>query len=210
MIQTVLFDLCEVYLQGLVGVERELSNILGLNAQEILTTHLKGEKLILLFEGKISEDEYWARVITDNDYPSRVPGYASTHEFLKAAIRRNFTEIAGTRTVIEWLKERGYSLGFLSDHAQEWVEYVESVHPLKSLFAVRCYSFQTGATKKKPQSFQAALARCNADPKTTLFIDDQMTNLVNASSPPVNILHTHRFIDAPSLEQTLLGFGIRL
>jgi len=84
---TIIFDLAEVYLKGLVGVEHILEPILGLSAREIFPK-LKGDNMVALFHGEISEDEYWHNIIDKN-------GWEVENSVLKKAIRQNFEEIEG-------------------------------------------------------------------------------------------------------------------
>ena len=206
MIETILFDLSEVYIQGILGVEKEISSKVGMD-QEKVRASLQGEKLIDLFEGKMSENVYLARTLAENGYPSRVAGHF-TSDIVKDAIRNNFKELPGTKDIIEKLNKAGYKLGLLSDHAREWIEHIESVHPLAQLFPMRCYSFEIGYTKKSPESFKQALARLKANPETTLFIDDRQVNLEVAGS--VGIRYLHHFSDAASFASALPEFGIKL
>ncbi len=57
MIETFIFDLSEVFISGLVGIEWELSKIFMENPQDILKS-FTGEHLDLLCCGLISENDY--------------------------------------------------------------------------------------------------------------------------------------------------------
>ena len=98
MITTIIFDLSEVYLTGFLGAERHLEKLLGIKAGKI-RPGLIGADLDALFNGKLTEDEYWARVIGKNNW--NVSASA-----LKRAVRRNFVEIEGTRKIIEQIGEK--------------------------------------------------------------------------------------------------------
>ena len=69
-IQTIIFDLAEVYLQGLIGIESHISNMFNIDlpSKLINSLHISGEKLLQLFKGKITEQEYWLSVINKNNY----------------------------------------------------------------------------------------------------------------------------------------------
>ena len=96
----------------------------------------------------------------------------------------------------------------LSDHAREWVDYIERQFQLSVLFPRRFYSFEIGYTKKQPQSFRHALRYTDADPQTTLFVDDSQRNIDVAQSRDVGIAHTHRFESQVSLYRFLQSYGI--
>jgi len=201
MIRYILFDLSEVFINGLKGIEPEIARLTSKRPEDIID-HLMGDKLNTLFEGKISEEEYWGQVIDEGEYEI-------TPELFKSIARKYFDiEIPGTKEILARLKPKGYVIGLLSDHTREWIEYVEEKHSFMGLFDVRCYSFQAGHTKLASQSFEYALGRMGADPSQTLFIDDQAKNLVVAQS--AGIKYVHHFTDSESLEKALIEMNIRL
>ena len=201
MIETVLFDLAEVCMHGMIGIEKEIANAADFTEEEVYP-HLRGEKIYDLFRGKITEDEYWRKVIEQGNYKMPL-------KFFKKTIRNNFQETPGIRRIIEALKRRDYQLGLLSDHAREWIEYIEPRFSIINFFPTRCYSFESRYIKKiDPESFQYALQRLNANPKSTLFIDDNPNNIKMAQR--VGIHYAHRFINTKILENIMLEFGIEL
>jgi len=149
-----------------------------------------------------------------NKYPEQVPieGHQSipTIEFLKQTVRKNFTEIPGTARIVQALKDAGYNVGLVSDHAREWVQHYELNYPINQLFGARCYSFEEGMTKRNPELFKRALSKANARPGTTLYIDDRMFNINTATSKEVGIKYWHQFTDAANLEEALKDFDIKL
>ncbi|MBI2673090.1 hypothetical protein HYX19_02420 [Candidatus Woesearchaeota archaeon] len=112
MIRTIIFDLAEVYLKGFMGIEHHLEAVLNIDAKEIWNKLRNGSEFIELMTGKITEDEFWKKVLIRNRWNVEI-----LH--LKKAIRNNFCEIKGTRKIIETLKSKGYKLGLLSDHSKE-------------------------------------------------------------------------------------------
>jgi len=60
-ITTIIFDLSEVYLKGLIGVEHYLEPVLKMEPKEIYSK-LIGENFGKLMHGKITEDEYWQEI----------------------------------------------------------------------------------------------------------------------------------------------------
>lgn len=208
LVDTVLFDLGEVYINGMIGIERKIAHKLGV-AEEVVWKHLNGEKLTRLFKGETSEADYWEAVIREGGYSAVVEGRA-TSEFLADSMRRNFTEVQGTADVIRSLAQAGYRIGLISDHVREWIAYCEKHFPLQDLFSIRCYSFESGYTKKQPESFHYALKRSDASPDRTLLIDDKKGNIKIAQSPDVNIRYAHQFVDAASLMTALPEYGILL
>lgn len=210
VIRTVLCDLGEVCLNGMVGSEKEIARAMALKPATVWEQmHVEDAVYLrLLFQGRLSEDEYWRTIIEKSGYPAHVDG-VPTPEFLKSAMRKNFTKIPGTADVIKAVKEAGYTVGLISDHAREWVAYCEQQFPeLAELFGVRCYSFDCGCTKKHPESFLHALGRLGADPATTLLIDDNEKNGRVAQAHPVNIRYFHRFVDARALRRAFQDYNM--
>lgn len=200
MIQCIIFDLSEVLIAGLVGIEKELSRELAVPEQEILPCFVDGtfEQLLM---GSIPEEVYLAHVIAKGQWPMDVPR-------LKAAIRRNFhNRVAGT---IELLMDLacGYRLALLSDHAREWIAYIRAVHPFLGVFHHTFFSFDLKGTKDDPGTFARALDAMCLSPASCLFIDDNPTNVGVAES--VGIVGI-RFVDAvrlaAELETVLTGNG---
>jgi putative hydrolase of the HAD superfamily len=199
-VDTVIFDLADVCVRGLKGLEYVLSACTGIDPDK-LSEALRGERLNAVFEGRISEHDYLKGVLKDINL--KVPLF-----FIKPIIRRNFREVRGTKYIIEGLKSNGYRIGLLSDHVKEWVEYIEAKHDFLQLFDTRCYSFDSRITKKHPESFRYALDRLEADPDKTLFVDDTPKNLEVAAS--AGIKHVHQFISADSLRKDLSSHGVYL
>lgn len=178
MINTIIFDLSEVYLQGLLGVERNLSKILNISEEEILLG-LNISELMNLFKGEISEDIYLENVIEKN-------GWEVSKEKLKKNIRKNFKEIEGTRRIIEMLKNKGFKLGLCSVHVKEWIEYCEEKFEFQKLFNHIYYSFQKGICKPNKLAYEIILYELNSIPEECIFIDDSVTNIFSAREMGIN------------------------
>lgn len=174
MIRAIIFDLSEVLLRGLMGLEDRLEPLLKIPAKEIYEK-FHNENLTLLFSGRISEIEYWKSLIKQNNWDIEV----ST---LKRLVRNNFTEIKGTREVIEKLKDSGFKIGLLSVHAKEWIEFCEQKYNYYKLFDEIVYSFEIGELKPAREPFEMILKKLGANPQECIFIDDSQRNLSTADS----------------------------
>lgn len=84
-----LFDCSEVLLRGLKGTEELLAVETGIAPRNI-HEQFHDPAINQLFVGNISEDEYWETLITRYGWDIDVSSP-------KAAVRKNFAEIAGTR-----------------------------------------------------------------------------------------------------------------
>lgn len=192
MITTVIFDLSEVYLHGLLGTEHRIAPLVYRLPQDVFA-QLKGPVLTDFFHGKISEEEYWRRTAAEYDWPLSV-------SFLKQAVRDNFTEIPGTRAIIEDLRTRGVRLGLLSVHAREWVDYCQQRFRYHELFDARAYSFEAGVSKPDLRAYQEVVERLSVFPSGCVYIDDQEENL---QVPRKMGMHAIRFHDAAQLRRDL-------
>ena len=197
-INTIIFDLSEVYLNGLYGTHIRINEKYGAK----LGDHdmWKMSELRELFTGQITEDQYWQSVINKFDINADIEG-------LKQAVRENFKEIEGTRNIIESLNTNGYKLGLLSDHARDWVQHCETNFDYHKLFHSVLYSFEVETCKPDRLVFEKILEKLEAQPEQTLFIDDWPANLTEASKLGIK---TIQFTSAESLSKELKKAGIKI
>ena len=174
MIHTVIFDLSEVIIAGVVGVDQALAPVLNVPPEQIFPS-LGGRPFWELLCGEIDEETYFRKVLDRR-------GWTGDIDSIKKAIRSNFhNEVEGTREVLEGLAQE-YRLILLSDHAREWIEYIEQIHPILELFDRRFYSFDLGSIKKDPDTFRKVLSAIDCTPDEVLFIDDQIRYVETAQS----------------------------
>lgn len=197
MIKTIIFDLAEVYLTGMKDVEFLLEPLLKVPA-DVIGKQLHDENLNELFNGKISEDEYWKKIIVKNSW-------GVDAEILKEAVRNNFREIEGTRDIINELKQRGYELGLLSVHTKEWIDHCEKRFNYHRLFNSIMYSFEVAISKPYLDAYKLLLAKMNAIPSESLFIDDSLENIASARQLGIN---TVQFQNADQLRSELQKMNI--
>jgi FMN phosphatase YigB (HAD superfamily) len=199
MTQCIIFDLSEVLIAGLVGIEKELSRELAIPEQEILPCFVD-EVFKQLLVGSIPEEVYLAHVIAKGRWPTDVAR-------LEAAIRRNFhNTVEGTTDILTDLA-CGYELALLSDHAREWISYIKAVHPFMGMFRHASFSFDLKGTKEHPATFLKALDAMSMSPEECLFIDDNLTNIRVAESVGIPSI---RFLNAEQLAVELAARGIRV
>ncbi|MBI1878851.1 MAG: HAD-IA family hydrolase [Chloroflexi bacterium] len=198
MIQTLIFDLSEVIISGLVGIELPLSKKLQLPAEKILAA-FGGTPLQALCCGELTEDEYLRQVLLAQQW-------SLSPVELKQVIRQNFHEqIPGTVPLLETLAGH-YELVLLSDHAREWVEYIRAVHTL-AMFKFIFFSYEIGQTKRTPSTFQKVLKQIGRRPEACLFIDDSLTNIKAAEAAGITGI---QFESAAQLRQALAQRSIQV
>lgn len=196
-INTIVFDLSDVYLHGLAGIEKHINKKIKKNVKH---TDLFMVELHHLFHGEITEDVYWEAVIKKREWNISI-------EELKSAVRANFKEIKGTRNIIENLRKQGYKMGLLSIHAKEWVDYCEDQFDYHKLFDVVTYSFNIQLCKPEKKTYEYLLDKLGVKAQNSLFIDDNNDNIVAAQELG---MHAIQFTSAHSLKEKLKGININL
>lgn len=172
-----IFDLSEVLIAGLYGVQRELAPVVGRSEDEVLEC-FGGADFEELLIGRLDEESYLARILARERWPLDVP-------YLQAAIRRNFhVEVEGMAALLDKLAGR-VDLVLLSDHAREWVAYIRALHPIWGLFRRAFFSYELGSLKEDPATFAIVLKRLGRAPGECLFVDDNPVNVRSAEAAGV-------------------------
>jgi len=211
-IDCIMFDLSEVLMDGIKNLADAIETALkekgfsADNLNEQITADLLKAKddvefgLVSLFVGKSSEKDFFSNFLRLGDYPLLV-------EDMMKLTRENFKEYEHSRALLEKLKSQGYPLALLSDHAREWIEYIEPKSSFMEFFDQRVYSFDSGHVKKEPKAFEYALKKAGAAAEKTLFIDDLQPNLeVAKEAGIINVLHYTGYDD---LVKAFAELGIR-
>jgi HAD superfamily hydrolase (TIGR01509 family) len=174
MITTLLWDLSEVLIAGLVGVEYTLAPQINQPPQAILDG-LGHEPLRQLCCNEINVAEYYCMVINQNDW--HIPAAQ-----LDTAIKDHFhTTIPGGIALMKQLSEK-YQCILVSDHGKEWTQYIRSAHRFFHHFEHCFFSWQLGTVKRDPLFFSTILSRCNLHPQNCLLIDDSEKNIATANN----------------------------
>ncbi len=184
MIKNIIFDLSEVIISGYRGIEEVVleSQYGTFENQKILENEVdldsmrENETFLNLLRGKLTEEEYLNHVLKNKNWNVSV-------EQLKIAIRQNLNQpIPGTMEIIKELKEGKYQLILLSDHAREWMKYIEENNKDLEIFDKKIFSYDIGAVKSDEQTFKIVLEQAGIVADETLFIDDYEKNAKNAEA----------------------------
>ena len=184
MIKNIIFDLSEVIISGYRGIEEVVlesqygtfENKKLLENEEDLDSMRENETFLNLLRGKLTEEEYLNHVLKNKKWNVSV-------EQLKIAIRQNLNQpIPGTMEIIKELKEGKYQLILLSDHAREWMKYIEENNKDLEIFDKKIFSYDIGAVKSDEQTFKIVLEQAGIVADETLFIDDYEENAKNAEA----------------------------
>jgi HAD superfamily hydrolase (TIGR01509 family) len=165
MIRTLLFDLSDVLVVGLTGIEARLQAILPYRGDEILR-QLRSDAMLDFLLGYCSEEEYLGRV-------KHAYGWEPDVDQIKAIIRQHFkTAMPGAAEIVARLA-RDYPLYLLSDHGREWARYIEAEHAFLGLFTRRFYSFELHLRKNNPETYREVLRQIDVPAAECLFVDDR-------------------------------------
>lgn len=198
-IKTIVFDLSEVLIYGLIQLEDGFAERIGL-PESFFFTAFGGPELQAFFRGKIIEDEYLAGVIQRNQMTISLAD-------LKTAIRSNFRHrYPGMQAVLEGLKPN-YALVLLSDHGREWVDHILDIHPFLEIFDQLIFSYDLDGTKKEAETFSKLLNHLKQPAEACLFIDDQERNCAAAISKGIDAI---QFTSTEDLIQSLSQRGIEI
>lgn len=182
-IKCLIFDLSEVLIRGLIGIETTLALMLNKPGSDILSALGKSE-LIDLCLGRISEDNYWELIISRENWdiePDR----------LKTIARYNFGKVIPLMPdLVEEIREKySLSLVLMSDHAREWIDYIENRHAFIQAFQQRIYSFQTRYLKNQLGSWQHLIRQTGFEPRQCIFIDGNISNVNTSLQLDYNSIH---------------------
>lgn len=192
MIKYIIFDLSEVLIAGIIGIEEVLYLKVPTPKEEIVKS-FSGDWLKEYLVGKIDENIYLTEIIKRESWQIEI-------EELKKIIRNNFhSSVEGVLPIIEKLSQK-YKLILHSDHTKEWIEYIKSIHPFLNLFEHLFFSYELKMTKHNPESFRKVILSIKAEPDECLFIDDHLRNIKNAESVGI---HGIQFINASQLKTEL-------
>ena len=183
MIKNIIFDLSEVIISGYRGIEEVvLESQYGTSEkQKLLKTKVdldskrEDEIFVNLLKGTLTEEEYLNEVLESKNWNVSI-------EKLKTVIRSNLNKpIPGTMEIIKELKGK-YQLILFSDHAREWMQYIEEKNEDLKIFFNFLFSYDIGAVKSDRQTFRRVLEQANIVADETLFIDDYEKNVKNAEA----------------------------
>ncbi len=198
MIKNIIFDLSEVLIAGLVGIEKKLAGDVIIGNGDDLLKAFAGENLESLLKGEINEEEYLDAIIQKENWNV-------DKDDLKKVIRENFLlKVEGMDEILAELSEN-YKLYLLSDHANEWVEFIHASHPFLDLFHKKYFSFEIGSIKKEERIFRHLLTENNLNPEECIFIDDSSVNVEVAANLGIKAF---QFIDAEKLKNDLRKEGL--
>lgn len=201
MIKNIIFDLSEVIISGYHGVENIVEKNTNVTAEEFLKRKKETIDMFLdTMRGKHTEQQYLKKLIEGTNWDIKLRD-------LKKFIRENLNiPVKGTIEIIEKLKDK-YNLVLLSDHVQEWMEYINKNNNKIDIFKHKYLSFEYGNLKSDKGSFKYVMEDLHMNPDETIFIDDYKSNVDIALSYGIDGI---QFKNAEDLKIELNRRGIFL
>ncbi len=160
---------------------------------------LHGETVAMLEQGRISLDEYLRNTVF---YRPRSFG----PEEFKTCMRAQSAPFAETIELARALALTGrYRLMTINNESAELNQHRLEQFGLRGVFITFFSSCWLGVLKPARRIYEVALAMSQAEPESSVFIDDRDRNLEPARSLG---MRTIRFTDASHLRQELAGLGV--
>ena len=204
MIKNVVFDLSEVLLPGLIGVEDKLQLRTGkpgnLIAQALgsYPYYQDNNNLDKLLKSEMSYPEYRTAFLLDVGL-SESDGSMFDDQCLQMFDQPYWYTNELLRNVAVSCK-----LYLLSDHCEVWADYIYKRHRFFEHFAGIVWSYELGATKKGLEPFVAIIEKYQLDPANCLFVDDNLNNINNAREVGFQVVH---FTGEESVEHVYAAIG---
>ena len=191
-----IFDLAETLVGGLFWMVTPAARLLRVTDDDIRQA-FGGEHLIKLFSGAISEQQYWRTIL-------RQTGWHATPVELGALARESFKKkVPGMERLLSRLEN--YTRALLTDHAREWIEFIDGQHEFLHKLDYRFHSCEMQMTKHSPETFRYVAETLGREPQDCLFIDDLPDTTARAAGIG---FQTIDFEDATQLERELKNCGI--
>jgi HAD superfamily hydrolase (TIGR01509 family) len=190
----IVFDLAEVILSGIPGVEVPLGEVFSVPAETVLPG-MAGQIMDDYCRGLKSEGRFWEETCNRNAWSGRI-------DEAQRVLRENLhVKIPGTEDILRELAAKGNATYLLSDHGREWVDYMLGVHDFFEVFDRRFFSFEFGSIKSEQITFRKLLSEIGSPrPAEVVFIDDNARNIGTAKSLGIDAI---RFTGADQLREEL-------
>jgi putative hydrolase of the HAD superfamily len=169
----------------------------GLDVVELEDLH--GEAIAMLEQGRMALDEYLRNTVFYRPRPFDL-------EQFKACMLSQSAPFPETIELAQELARTGrYRLMTINNESAELNRYRLERFGLRDIFITFFSSCWVGVLKPALRIYEVALAMSQADPGSSVFIDDRERNLEPARTLG---MQTIRFTDALRLRQDLAGLGV--
>ena len=188
-IKNIIFDLSEVLIAGLIGVENTLSEQLLIEKNLITkalgsnTYYTIGNQLEQLCTGTMNLRQYLDFIHKELNLKDNYD------DIFNNAFHTCFTNKYHYSEKLINSLQNNYELFLFTDHCKEWIKDILQEHPFLHNFKQKFYSFDIGYTKRDIRSFEYLIHLHGIKPNESLFIDDSLANILNAKQLGFNVIH---------------------
>ncbi len=184
--------------------------------------HTSGVHQVIANKLKISIDQYLDSI--DTSYAKSIEGQISKATLLSVlslnlnypkdklqklyhkTYKKKYTKNIGLYNIAKKLKKQGYKIAILSD---QWHLSKEILMPKKDIkiFDVVVTSCDVGVRKPNTPIYQLALDKLKLKPEQTIFIDNQVWNIIPAHKLGMNTILYH---NNKKTKEQLREFGVEI
>ena len=173
-ITTVICDLSEVLIPGIVGAESIIERRIGVPTSVFSTRwNQLNDDFCDVMRGRLGLQQFLENFVFHEDFDGVSP------EYLDHLIQQNFLlDLEDSAFDIVSLLGEQYRLVLFSDHAQPWTGPIMAARPeIFEPFERIFFSHDLGMIKQDRLAFPKVLSMLPAKPENCLFIDDNMRNI---------------------------------
>lgn len=170
MVKAIIFDIGGVVTYNVGGyIRNDITKTLDITKEQYeKACHIL---IPLLSTDKITEKEFWRRVVSITKSTKVPPENLWSREFAK---RRKFNK--DVVQIIKELKKKGLKLAALSNVIKAHLQ-VNDQKGIYRLFDTRVLSCEVGFRKPDPEIYKLTFKKLNVKPQETIFIDNKFTNV---------------------------------
>lgn len=189
LIKSVVFDLSEVLIPGLIGIEKRFEELTEKPRELIAKAlgsypyHEIDNALESLLKGKVSYQEYRSQFLASTGLSD---SYADV--FDAECLKMFETPYAHTEGLLQSVSQ-SCDLYLLSDHCDIFATHILNTHSFFRYFKGILWSYEVSATKKSEMPFAALLERYSLKPSECLFVDDNQVNISVADRMGFSTIH---------------------
>ncbi len=177
MIEKVIFDLSEVLIPGLIGIENRLEEITG-RPRDLIAKALgshpyyeSDNNLESLLKGDVTYQEYRSGFMKSAELPEKYE-----EVFDKECLKMFESPYSHTQEMIQRVA-KSCDLYLLSDHCEMWAKHIQRQHDFFRYFKGSVWSYEVSATKKSQKPFLVLIEKYALNPTECLFVDDNQINI---------------------------------
>jgi FMN phosphatase YigB (HAD superfamily) len=184
-VAVILFDFGGVLAEeGFLNGLRAIAEMNRLNPEAFVRTGFDLVHSTGYVVGRISEATYWKAL-------REATGIKNDDHTLRSRILSQFILRSWMMEVVRKLKDRGMTLGILSDQTN-WMDELNAKQGFFKWFDYIFNSYHQGKSKRDPSAFDYALATMRVEAKSVLFVDDHAGNVERAREKG---MHTILYMD---------------